>query len=132
MVKSSVISVLKGVAVILLLFSGWAQAEPVREFMLDVRGEQVTVRTSDPASERMLIALRVSEGDQLLLRWQTDSPLDLHLHGYDIELSVAPGNSAAMRFKAHATGRFPITRHNDAGDHGKHHQTLLYLEVYPR
>lgn len=75
--------------------------------------------------------LRVTEGNTIELVWTTDEAVELHLHGYDIELTVSATEPAIMAFEAHATGRFPITSHGFGGDdHG--HLTLLYLEVHPR
>jgi hypothetical protein len=41
------------------------------------------------------------------LRWTTDRPIILHLHGYDIEAKVEPGAVTEMAFTARAAGRFP-------------------------
>ncbi len=77
--------------------------------------------------------VRVKEGQNVELIWRTDEKVELHLHGYDIEVDVKPDASAMMRFKAHATGRFPITAHGFGDHHGSGHaeKTLLYLEVHP-
>lgn len=77
--------------------------------------------------------IRISQGEDVELRWTTDEPLDIHLHGYDIEKMLVPGEDAGMNFKAYATGRFPITVHGSPGshDHGDGERTLAYLEVYP-
>jgi len=55
--------------------------------------------------------IRVQQGDNVVLHWQSDRPILLHLHGYEIETRVAPGAVAEMRFEARATGRFPIHLH---------------------
>ena len=76
-------------------------------------------------------AIRIIEGDVIELRWTSDEAVDLHLHGYDLELHVRPDEPAAMVIEAYATGRFPITSHGwGKGGHG--HDELTYLEVYPR
>ncbi len=75
--------------------------------------------------------IRITEKDVVELRWTSDESSKLHLHGYDLETQVGPGEPAAMVFKAHATGRFPITSHG-WGDGGHGHDALTYLEVYPR
>lgn len=77
--------------------------------------------------------IRVSRGENIELRWSTDEPLDIHLHGYDIEKTLTPGTDVNMSFNAYATGRFPITVHGAHGaeSHAKSEQTLIYLEVYP-
>ena len=76
-------------------------------------------------------AVRVTEGDVVELRWTSNEPAELHLHGYDLKIHVRPGEPAVMVIKAHATGRFPITSHG-WGEGGHGHDALTYLEVYPR
>ncbi|MGH3145211.1 MAG: cupredoxin domain-containing protein [Rubrobacter sp.] len=67
----------------------------------------------------------VTEGDQVTLRVDSDEPVELHLHGYDIEQEVSPGETAELRFEADITGRFEIE------DHGS--ESLLgVLLVRPR
>lgn len=78
-----------------------------------------------PAAQR---TLRVSKGDHVLLRWTSDRPITLHLHGYDIETSVPANGGATMRFDAAIAGRFAVSEHaNGAG----HHRAVLYVEVLP-
>ena len=74
--------------------------------------------------------MRARQGDRVELRFASDARHDLHLHGYDIEQTVAPGAAAAMAFTARAAGRFPVTTHAGSGGHG--HAALLYLEILPR
>jgi hypothetical protein len=78
--------------------------------------------------------IRVKQGDAVRLRWSTDRPIVLHLHGYDIEIKVEPGKTADMAFTARATGRFPIEEHKpDArGGHSHGEAPLARIEVYPR
>ena len=71
--------------------------------------------------------LRVKQGDLVKLRWTTDEPMTLHLHGYNIEKDAKPGAVTEFAFKAYATGRYPITVHGP-----ENHFTLVYVEVYPR
>jgi hypothetical protein len=97
--------------------------------------------TADPDIDRTELSLvdgrivgeddviRVTRGQRVELVWSSDERIRLHLHGYDLELEVAPDEPAVMSLIAHATGRFPITRHGGSGGHD--HETLLYLEVYP-
>jgi hypothetical protein len=78
--------------------------------------------------------IRVTQGDAVRLRWSTDRPIVLHLHGYDIEIKVEPGKTADMAFTARATGRFPVEEHkSDArGGHSHGEAPLVRIEVYPR
>lgn len=74
--------------------------------------------------------IRVNQGERVELRWTSDRPLVLHLHGYDIEARVAPDSPATMQFLAKASGRFPVEIHG--GSHGGSHGVVLYFEVYPK
>ena len=79
--------------------------------------------------------IRVRQGDVVRLRWSTDQPLTLHLHGYDIEQKVEAGTIAEMKFTARATGRFPIHLHDArerAGSPSHHEPPLVLIEVYPQ
>ncbi len=108
----------------LLLLTAWGagcggegKVKP-QEFALTFRGGAL------PAEQQLI---RVRHGDDIVLRWSTDEPIAVHLHGYDIEKELKPGTPTTMWFVAKATGRFPITRHRDGEE-----ATLGYLEVHPR
>ncbi len=77
--------------------------------------------------------IRVTQGDQVQLHWQSDEKVELHLHGVDLKTEVLPGAGGTMTFTAKATGRFPVTSHGFGSKAGHHHGSggLLYLEVYP-
>ncbi len=79
-----------------------------------------------PKEQRLI---RVAHNDEVTLRWTSNLPLVVHLHGYDLERTLAPGATATMTFRARAAGRFPITVH---GEKQRHEATLGYLEVHPR
>ena len=83
-----------------------------------------------PANMRLI---RVRQGDVVKLRWRSDRPIALHLHGYDIETKVEPGAVAEMVFTARATGRFSIEPHlpKTGGGHD-HGAVVVRIEVYPR
>lgn len=79
--------------------------------------------------------IRARQGDEVTLRVASDRTLDLHLHGYDIERTVAPDMPAVFTFTARATGRFPMETHEPAAKGAKsdaHGASLFYLEVLPR
>ena len=71
--------------------------------------------------------LHVQQGDEVELRWSSDRPLSLHLHGYDIEANVLPHVSTVMSLKARLAGRFPVSEHRE----GARERTILYIEVHP-
>ena len=54
----------------------------------------------------------VVEGDRVNLQITADEPLEFHLHGYDLEEEVEPGEPAELSFDATTTGRFEIENHN--------------------
>jgi hypothetical protein len=79
--------------------------------------------------------MRVHQGDAVKLRWTSDRPLVLHLHGYDLEQRVAADAVAELKFTASATGRFPIEIHAPgagARSHVHDDAPLAIIEVYPR
>jgi hypothetical protein len=79
--------------------------------------------------------VRVNQGDVVKLRWSTDRAVTLHLHGYDIERRVTPGQIVEMIFEARVTGRFPVHVHAagpTAGRPPREESALVYVEVYPR
>jgi len=75
---------------------------------IDIRGGKVP---GGPAE------FRVKHGDRVLLLVGSDTPDDIHLHGYDIEKKVEPGHRADFRFTANLEGEFEIESHvaEDAG-----------------
>jgi hypothetical protein len=70
--------------------------------------------------------IQVQQDDAVELKWSADRRTTVHLHGYDIEITVNPGQAQVMAFRARASGRFPIENHGDR------HTVLVYLEVHPR
>ena len=91
----------------------------------------IDVRIENRKVVAPMAAIRITEGDRVELRWTSDEPVELHLHGYDLKIQVRPDAPAAMVVEATATGRFPITSHGwETGGHG--HDALTHLEVYPR
>ena len=91
--------------------------EEVRRFELRIENGRLTNAAK---------TLQVRRGDAVELIWSADRRSVLHLHGYDIEITVDAGKAETMAFRARATGRFPIEIH------GGRHTVLIYLEVHPR
>ena len=91
---------------------------------------EITIHDRKVASNNNVI--RVNQGEKVELVWTSNESANLHLHGYDIEFKVTPDAPTPITFTAHATGRFPITSHGFGNQHGHGHDTLLYLEVYPK
>jgi hypothetical protein len=74
-----------------------------------------------------LRTIRVQQKDVVTLKWSSDRPLTIHLHGYDIEKEVKPGAGAEMKFTARATGRFTVETHGGSG----RGPPLVTVEIYP-
>jgi Cupredoxin-like domain len=55
--------------------------------------------------------ITVTQGDRVVLNVTADSPREIHLHGYDIEREVGPGEPARLSFEADLSGRFTIEDH---------------------
>lgn len=115
-------------ALALALFIAASAGVAAAELTFDIRIEGGRV---PDAMQR----IRVTEGDVVKLRWTSDRPIVLHLHGYDIEKRVVPGTVTELAFTAYATGRFPVHIHEQgAGPGGHPHEDLplAVVEVYPR
>ena len=102
----------------------------------DTKADEVTFdlrieRGQVPAKSRLV---RVRQNDLVRLRWSSDQPIALHLHGYDIEQKVELGAISEMKFTARATGRFPVQEHKPqaAGGGHTHGAPIVQLEVLPR
>jgi FtsP/CotA-like multicopper oxidase with cupredoxin domain len=61
--------------------------------------------------------IEVEQGETVRIVVTADAPDEIHLHGYDITRSAAPGQPARFRFVADAEGAFEIESHTaaDAG-----------------
>jgi hypothetical protein len=83
---------------------------------------------------QIMRTIRVMQGDKVRLRWTSDRPIILHLHGYDIEKRIEPGAVVEMTFSAHAAGRFAVEEHrpNARGGHSHGEASLVRIEVRPR
>jgi heme/copper-type cytochrome/quinol oxidase subunit 2 len=56
--------------------------------------------------------VEVEEGDHLTLRLTSDEePLQVHIHGFDLQRELAPGKPVTLSFEADLTGRFEIEDH---------------------
>jgi hypothetical protein len=91
-----------------------------RDFALEIH--------SDAPSAKPQV-LTVHQNDQVVIRVSSDKPVEVHLHGYDIESEVVPNVVSSLRFTATATGRFPIEIHSRKP---VKQPPLAYLEVQPR
>ena len=91
-------------------------AAAVKTFVIEVRNGQ---RISGP--ER----IESHEGDHVALTVTSDQPDEMHLHGYDLHLSLRANEPATLTFDATHSGRFDYELHHA-------HTTLGTLEVLPQ
>ena len=116
-------------AIVLVGVALLGAASAVREFDVSIRDRHVEGGAS---------TLRIKRGDTVLMRWRSDEPVSLHVHGYDLRANLSATSPVTIRFEAKVAGRFPITAHEfgaaaDQDLRPKPHRevTLLYLEVLP-
>ena len=69
--------------------------------------------------------ITVGEGDEVRLRITSNEPLNFHLHGYDLEEEIEPGEPTELSFDATITGRFEI-------ENEQTHEELGTFLVQPR
>lgn len=91
-----------------------------------LRGPRIVeLRLREGRLESGPAVIQVVQGDEVLLRVITDRDDNLHLHGYDLELSLHPGIVGELRFVADRGGRFEYELHHA-------HVELGVLEVQPK
>ncbi len=56
----------------------------------------------------------VSKGDTIRLTVTSDMVDEVHVHGFDLDQAVAPGDPARFRFTADIEGRFEVESHENA------------------
>src|SRR3990170_1781349 len=71
-----------------------------RSFDLEIRGD-----TMSPEE------VSVREGDRVTVSFTADNPVEIHVHGYDLEREIEPGEATELSFEADLTGRFPMENH---------------------
>jgi FtsP/CotA-like multicopper oxidase with cupredoxin domain len=69
----------------------------------------VKVRGGEPTGGVQKIT--ASKGETVRFRVSADAPDEVHVHGFDIEKPVAPGEPASFRFPADIEGRFEVELH---------------------
>jgi FtsP/CotA-like multicopper oxidase with cupredoxin domain len=69
--------------------------------------------------------IQVHAGEMVTLHVTSDQDDELHLHGYDLHLSLRAGQRATLMFKAEHSGRFDYELHHA-------HLELGTLEVLPQ
>jgi preprotein translocase subunit YajC len=69
--------------------------------------------------------IKVTEGDEVVIKITADEDEELHLHGYDKSIDLEKDKPAELSFTANLTGRFPYELEKSKTDIGA-------LEVSPK
>jgi hypothetical protein len=93
------------------------EQEPARP-----RTPTINVRDGKPVGG--VRKIEASKGDDVAFNVRSDTPQEVHLHGYDISRDAGPGQTARFRFEAKFEGRF------EAELEGPHVQ-VVEVEVSP-
>ena len=115
-----------------LLFCLFSSAVAVAAESPEKTFELTIPRSGAPVKPRVLL---VEKDDMVRLRATSEVAGEMHLHGYRLELKLAPGAPGELQFKARATGRYRIEWHpaGEAAQKGDHHgPPLATLEVRPK
>ena len=72
----------------------------------------IRVRGGEPVGGVRKLAFK--EGERIRFRVTDDGGDEVHLHGYDVEKPVGPGEPASFSVPATITGRFEVELHNSA------------------
>jgi hypothetical protein len=110
-------------ALVAAALPGAAQTQETRRFDLALKAGEL------PKDQR---TIKVRQGDAVELRWTSDRPIRLHLHGYDVEVAIKPGEPTVTALNARIAGRFSVEKLDDKGGGHHHGGKVLYLEVHPR
>ncbi len=98
---------ISAIALAALLASACEEREPQDlSFSMSIEGGELVGDES---------TLTVNQHDTVTIDWTSDLPLLVHLHGYNIEAQMEPGETAQMSFVADATGRYDIFIHAAEG-----------------
>lgn len=101
--------VLLGLGVLFFALRPGTSSDEPQERVYDVEIED---RAMSPAE------ISVGQGDQVTLQLSSDTPVEVHLHGYDLEGEVEPGQTAELSFEAELTGQFEIEDHETEAELG--------------
>ncbi len=107
-------------------FVSLAAAQTSKQFAFTIKQGKITATTN---------VISVTQGDSVQISLTADEAAELHLHGYDLTLSLMPNIADKIEFTAKIAGRFPLEAHRfgPSGKSGGHpSRPLLYVEVHPR
>jgi hypothetical protein len=78
-----------------------------------------------------LQTIKVKQGDSVELKWTSDQPIKMHLHGYDMQIAVKPSEPTVTAINAKIAGRFSVDKLAEKGGGHHHGGKILYFEVHP-
>ena len=81
----------------------------------------ITEKKLPPGAE----TIKITEGDEVVIKITSDEPEEFHLHGYDKFADLEKAVPAELKFTAGLTGRFVFELENSSTDLG-------VIEVSPR
>lgn len=111
-----------------VLLPGWACSKDgpgVHNITLSVVSQTLYGARADK-----IIPLR--QGEDVTITITADEPMEVFVHGYDVETTVKPGTPGKLQFRAEVLGRFPLMIHS-LGEMGEKHVEILLglIEVMP-
>ena len=109
-------------ALILLVTPAVASAQDVKRFDLALKAG---------ALRKDQQTIKVKQGDAVELKWTSDQAIRLHLHGYDMMITVKPGETTVTAINARIPGRFSAEKLQDKPSGHHHGGKVFYLEVHP-
>lgn len=74
--------------------------------------ETINVRIVDGQVEPPPRRVEVDRGQRVRVKVASDEPTTVHIHGYDLEKPVSPGDPAAFEFPADTPGVFEVESHD--------------------
>ncbi|MCL0105216.1 hypothetical protein M1N90_00460 [Dehalococcoidia bacterium] len=105
----------------------------------DVPGDKI-YRSLDSVEHKIVLAegalksenekISVNQGENVKLQFVSDMEMEVHLHGYDLKLTVNPNKESVMQFVAEATGRFAITSHAELGSYESHKSHREHAKLF--
>lgn len=114
----------------LFLFGLVACALPAIAMAQDVRRFDLALKAGELPKEQRTI--KVKQGEAVELSWTSDQPARMHLHGYDVLVTVKPGEPTVTKLDARIAGRFSVDKVSDKSGGHHHGGKVLYLEVHPQ
>jgi len=91
---------------------------------VDAADLQATIVVTDGWVSSGPDVIKVKRGDNVNVRFVSNQTDELHLHGYDITVQLAPNTPALLSFTAKYPGRFGYELH-------KAHREIGAIEVHP-